>query len=258
MRINTQYIILSTIIFKKMSTKYFLLTRQITDRSDNNTDNQIVHLNPGKRQVFMLPEVNLDYYWRRGLFECQLIEWSKQFCNSEKTFLDIGAHTGTYAISLANSAKEVVAFEPQRATYYALCGSVAASGLSTKIVCHKYGLGSEEQVGNQVLKIVSNDGGGSSLSPAENEQVIRDETVEIRTLDSFQLKGIGFVKMDVENNELNVLRGALDTLRESDYPPILFESNDRDPALFGFLKEALKYKVIQVWGVQNMYLAHKD
>ena len=241
-----------------MSTKYFLFTRPASNRTDDNTDNQIVHLNPGKRQVFLLPEVNLDYYWRRGLFECQLIEWSKQFCNSGKTFLDIGAHTGTYAISLANSAKEVVVFEPQRATYYALCGSVAASGLSAKIICHKYGLGSEEQVGNQVLKIVSNDGGGSSLSPTENEQIIGEETVEIRTLDSFQLRGIGFVKMDVENNELNVLRGALDTLRESDYPPILFESNDRDPALFGFLKEALKYKVIQVGGIQNMYLAHKD
>jgi FkbM family methyltransferase len=241
-----------------MTTKYFMLTRPSVCRTDDNTDNQIVHLNPGKRQVFLLPEVNLDYYWRRGLFECQLIEWSKQFCKQEKTFLDIGAHTGTYAISLANSTKEVVAFEPQRATYYALCGSVAASGLSAKIVCYKCGLGSEEQVGSQVLKIVSNDGGGSSLSPAENERVIREETVEIRTLDSFQLREIGFVKMDVENNELNVLRGALDTLRESNYPPILFESNDRDPVLFGFLKEALKYKVIQVGGVNNMYLACKE
>jgi FkbM family methyltransferase len=241
-----------------MTTKYFLLSKPSADRSDDNTDNQIIHLNSGKRQIFLLPEVNLDYYWRRGMFECQLIEWSKQFCNPAKTFLDIGAHTGTYAISLANAAKEVVAFEPQRSTYYALCGSVAASGLSAKIVCHKYGLGGEDQVGTQSLKIVSNDGGGSSLSPAENERIIREETVEIRTLDSFELRGIGFIKMDVENNELNVLRGALNTLRESDYPPILFESNDRDPALFGFLKEALKYRVIQVGGVNNMYLAHKD
>jgi len=238
-----------------MSTKYFLLTRSALDKTDDNTDNHIIHLNPGKRQIFMLPEVNLDYYWRKGLFECQLIEWSKQFCNSNKTFLDIGAHTGTYAISLSENANNVVAFEPQRSTYYALCGSVAASGLSAKIVCHQYGLGSEEQVGQQVLKIVSNDGGGSSLLPAENETVIREETIEVRTLDSFGLRNIGFVKMDVENNELNVLRGALNTLRESNYPPILFESNGPNPSLFGFLKEALKYKVIQIGGVNNMYLA---
>jgi FkbM family methyltransferase len=241
-----------------MTTKYFILTRSAADKTDNNTDNHILHLNPGKRQVFLLPEVNLDYYYRKGLFECQLIEWSKQFCKSDKIFLDIGAHTGTYAISLANSAREVVAFEPQRSTYYALCGSVAASGLSAKIVCHKFGLGSLEQVGEQTLKIVSNDGGGSSLLPGENESVIREETVDIRTLDSLKLKDVGFIKMDVENNELNVIRGALDTLRESGYPPILFESNGPNPLLFGFLREALKYKVITVGGINNMYLACRE
>lgn len=242
-----------------MSTNYFILTRPSNGKTDNNADNQIVHLNPGTRQIFLLPEVNLDYYWRRGLFECQLIEWSKQFCNSSKIFLDIGAHTGTYAISLAPFSKSVVAFEPQRATYYALCGSVAASGLSDKVVCHQFGLGSKEQVGIQSLKIVSNDGGGSSLAPAENERVLREEAVEIRTLDGLEVRDdIGFIKMDVENNELNVLRGALDSLRESGYPPILFESNGANPALFGFLKESLKYKIVTVSGVSNMFLACKE
>jgi FkbM family methyltransferase len=241
-----------------MSTNYFILTKSSDTRVDDNTDNQIVHLNPGKRQVFFLPEINLDYYWRRGLFECQLIEWSKQFCNTKKSFLDIGAHTGTYAISLSKYARSVIAFEPQRATYYALCGGVAASGLSDKIVCHQCGLGSEEQVGTQVLKIVSNDGGGSSLAPDEHEKVLREETIEVRTLDSFGLYGIGFIKMDVENNELNVLRGALNTLLQSGYPPILFESNGPNPELFEFLKEALKYKIVTVGGVNNMFLACKE
>lgn len=241
-----------------MSTKYFLLSRSSTRKTDDNTDNHIMHLNPGKRQMFLLPEVNLDYYWKRGLFECQLIEWAKQFCNPTKLFLDIGAHTGTYAISLASCSKEVVAFEPQRSTYYALCGSVAMSGLSDKIRCHQYGLGSDEQCGKQTLKIVSNDGGGSSLSPGENETILREEDIEVRTLDNFGLLNIGFIKMDVENNELNVLRGALYTLRKSNYPHILFESNGTNPALFGFLKEALKYKVIQVGGVSNMFLACRE
>jgi hypothetical protein len=241
-----------------MTTKYFFLTKSIANQTDDNTDNQIVHLNPGKRNVFFLPEVNLDYYCKKGLFECQLIEWAKQFCNKDKTFLDIGAHTGTYAISLATNVREVVAFEPQRSTYYALCGGVAISGLSDKIICHQCGLGSEEQTGSQVLKIVSNDGGGSSLLPGDNEKVLREETIQVRTLDSFGLRNVGFIKMDVENNELNVLRGGLDTLRESNYPPILFESNASNPTLFGFLREALKYKIVTIGGVSNMYLACKE
>lgn len=241
-----------------MSTKYFLFSRPSAARTDDNADNQLVHLNPGRRQVILLPEVNLDYYWRRGLFECQLIEWSKQFCTADKIFVDAGSHTGTYAISFANTCKEVVAFEPQKSTYYALCGGVASSGLSDKITCHQFGLGSEEQVGAQTLKIVSNDGGGSSLLPADGERVLREETIHVRTLDSFELTNVGFIKMDVENNELNVLRGALNTLRESGYPTILFESNGSNPALFGFLREALKYTIVPVGGVHNMFLACKE
>jgi FkbM family methyltransferase len=241
-----------------MSTKYFLLSKSASAKTDDNTDNHIVHLNPGKRNMFLLPEVNLDYYWKKGLFECQLIEWAKQFCNKDKVFLDIGAHTGTYSIELVSSCKEVVAFEPQRSTYYALCGGVAISGLSDKIICHQYGLGSEEQTGSQLLKIVSNDGGGSSLLPGGNENVLKEETIQVRTLDSFGLRNVGFIKMDVENNELNVLRGGLDTLRESNYPPILFESNASNPTLFGFLREALKYKIVTIGGVSNMYLACKE
>ena len=240
-----------------MTTKYFILTSPTSNRTDDNTDNHMVHLNPGKRNVYLLPEVNLDYYWKNGLFENQLIEWSKQFCNKDELFLDIGAHTGTYAISLAKHSRGVIAFEPQRSTYYALCGGVAASGLSDVVICHQFGLGSEEQTGEQTLKIVSNDGGGSSLSPEKNERILREESIHIRTLDSLELKNVGFIKMDVENNELNVLRGALNTLRESNYPSILFESNGPNPALFGFLKEALKYKIVSVRGVNNMFLACK-
>lgn len=241
-----------------MSTKYFLLNRSAASRTDNNADNHIIHVNPGKRQVFLLPEVNLDYYWRKGLFECQLIEWARQFCKKDKIFLDIGAHTGTYAISLAANCREVIAFEPQRSTYYALCGGVALSCLADKITCHNFGLGCEDQTGEQALKIVSADGGGSSLLPGKNETVLREEKIIVRTLDELGLNNVGFIKMDVENNELNVLRGGLDTLRNSGYPTILFESNVDNPELFGFLKEALKYKIVAVGGVNNMFLACKE
>lgn len=245
-----------------MSTNYFIMGRPKAARTDNNQDNQIIHINSDHRQIFLLPTVNLDYYWKKGLFECQLIEWSKQFCKKDKVFLDIGAHTGTYSISLAPYSKSVVAFEPQKNTYYALCGSVALSGLAYNIECVACGLGSEEQVGQQTLRIVSNDGGGSSLlHSAENASILREEQITVKTLDSLEIKDVGFIKMDVEDNELNVLRGGLNTLRESGYPSILFESNqggENGSVLFGFLREALGYKVIPVRGCSNMFLACRD
>jgi hypothetical protein len=51
------------------------------------------------------------------------------------------------------------------------------------------------------------------------------DQVELRTLDSFGLTRLDFLKVDVEGMELQVLRGAADTLRRT--RPILYVENDR-------------------------------
>ena len=233
-----------------MSCKYFILTKPHNKDISCNNENQFVYLNNLK--TYILPQVNIDYYINRGLFESNLIDWVKQFCNKEKNFLDIGAHSGTYSISLSNDCKHVYSFEPQKMTYYSLCGSVALSNINN-ITCINIGLGSQEQIGTQTLNIVSNDGGGSSLF-VNNINVLATEIIQINTLDSFNLENIGFIKMDVEENELFVLKGSLITLKRSNYPTILFESNNSNEELFCFLKN-LNYKIIQISGFSNMFLA---
>ena len=233
-----------------MSCKYFILTKPADKDISHNNENQIIFLNNSK--TYILPEVNIDYYFKHGLFESNLIDWVRQFCNKSKNFLDIGAHSGTYSICLSNSCNHVYSFEPQKMTYYTLCGSVALSNINN-ITCINIGLGSSEQIGTQTLNIVSYDGGGSSLF-VNNTNVLATETIKINTLDSFNLENIGFIKMDVEENELFVLKGALNTLKQSNYPTILFESNNSNEELFSFLKN-LNYKIIQISGCSNMFLA---
>jgi len=233
------------------SCEYFLLTKPNRSDITNETENQIFSLNPGKT-IYFLPKTNLPYYCEHGLFEKPIIEWVKQFCHTDRCVLDIGAHTGTYAISLAAYSRMVYAFEPQRMTYYALCGGVALSNLRN-IECIPYGLGSSEQVGSMVLNIVSPDGGGSSIH-TNWQPVLAKERIEIRTLDSFALDNIGFIKMDVEENELAVLQGAQETLRRSGYPTILFESNQENPPLFSYIR-GLGYQIIPIQGQINMFLA---
>jgi FkbM family methyltransferase len=233
-----------------MSCKYFILTKPNNKDISHNNENQIVFLNNSK--TYILPQVNIEYYMKYGLFESNLIDWTRQFCNKEKIFLDIGAHSGTYSICLADSCRHVYSFEPQKMTYYSLCGSVALSNINN-ITCINIGLGSPEQIGTQTLNIVSNDGGGSSLF-VNNTTVLTTETIQINTLDSFNLENIGFIKMDVEDNELFVLKGALITLKQSNYPIILFESNNSNTELFSFLKN-INYKIQQINGYSNMFLA---
>ena len=114
-------------------------------------------------------------------------------------------------------------------------------------------MGTTEQVGKQILNIVSIDGGGSTLHHNDNNVLLREE-IEMRTLDSFYIDNIGFIKIDVENNELQVLSSAISTLKRSNYPKILFEMNEPNVQLIEFL-ERMHYNIIQIYGYNNMYLA---
>ena len=65
--------------------------------------------------------------------------------------------------------------------------------------------------------------------------------------------------MDVEDNELFVLKGASETLKNSNYPKILFECNGgpKSQDLFNYIKN-LNYKIIKIENYGNMYLAEYD
>ena len=230
---------------------YFILTKPREAGANQDDQNQLYDYSHDN--VYILPLNNFDYYKEYGLFEKELIEWCKQFCSTEKNMLDIGAHSGTYTVSLAEYCRHVYAFEPQRMTFYALCGSVALSN-RRNATCIPMALGSPEQVGSTPLYIVSQDGGGSSVHRATDDTVLDTETIEIRTLDSFGLKNIGFIKLDVENNELQTLQGGVRTLQESAYPPILFEMNVVHEALVQFLA-TLGYTTHKLVNSFNMYFA---
>ena len=147
-----------------MLCSYFILSKPAYLEINCDKKNQIIGLN---ERVYILPKNNINYYIDNGLFEKNLIEWCKQFCNKDQNILDIGAHSGTYTISLADHCKHVYSFEPQKMSYYSLCGSVALSNI-TNVTCINIGLGSEEQVGMKNLNIISLDGGGSTLHNNNN------------------------------------------------------------------------------------------
>ena len=233
-----------------MSTTYFILTKHSADDITNNENNQLVFLN--SKASYILPSNNLTYYIQHGLFEKGLIQWCKQFCK-QGTVLDIGAHTGTYSIALADNASKIHSFEPQKMTFYALCGSIALSN-AKNVTAYNVALGAPEQVGTMTLNIRSNDGGGSSLQSFA-DPVLAQEQVEVRTLDSYNFRNITFIKMDVEDNELNVLKGATQTIKQNNYPTIIFESNRENKELFSYIIDTLGYgNILSIGGVSNMFL----
>jgi FkbM family methyltransferase len=250
----------------KYKSKYFLLSKNGEDEILDSKNDQLFFINQDK--VMLISREYLSHHSIYGLYECSLMTWIKQeFSSKDKYFIDIGAHTGTFAITLSNYFKHVYAFEPQRQTYYALCGGIALSNIENA-TCINVALGSPEQcaTGSAVLHINSPDGGTSSIIPSHTLPTIREEIVSIRTLDDYEnvfKDKIGAIKIDVEKNELNVLKGAIRCLKNSNNPYIFFEAeapaphhplNNTSKELFDFLHE-IGYKTSKINSYENMYIA---
>lgn len=104
------------------------------------------------------------------------------------------------------------------------------------------------------MNIISLDGGGSTLHEDNQNNILCTEEIKVKTLDSFNIDNISFIKIDVENNELQVLLASENTLKMSNYPKILFEMNQTNVQLIHFL-EKLHYNIIYINGCSNMFLA---
>ncbi len=210
------------------------------------------------RVSYLLPVGNMEYHRNYGLFENTLIEWCKQFCNKAKSFVDIGAHTGTYSISLAPYCNHVHAFEPQKDIFYALCGGIALSNLNN-VSAYNLALGAHTQIGTATLYVEPNDGGGTSLIPQEGYE---KHSTEIYSLDylAYTVENIGFIKIDAEGSEYNILLGAKEILKLNNYPPILFENNQNNITSGDVvtLLQEYGYNIVEVNNYPNMFLATKD
>jgi hypothetical protein len=84
------------------------------------------------------------------------------------------------------------------------------------------------------------------------------ETIDAEPLDRLDIQDfIPLIKIDVEGHELEVLDGALETIRANEYPPIIFEAwtwkpwyAERRKELFEFLQD-LGYEITEI-GQNNL------
>ena len=223
-----------------------------------------------QNQLMFFPEIHVArWFYESGFAEKSLIHWVLDtFISPDSNFIDIGAHVGTYAWTCGKKAKHTYAFECSPKTFCYLAANIALHQLEEKISPFPFALGNEEKLMDYYIR--SNDGGGNGvkvLSEADSNHA--KIQISMKTLDSFNFENIGFIKIDVEGFEKEVLMGALDTLRRNNFPKILFESwgtwKEREGVqadairkdLFLYL-ESIGYGIINVSGAQDMYLAVKN
>lgn len=176
-----------------------------------------------------------------------------------KSFIDIGAEDGNYAMLL--DFDKNYCFEPNKSMCCLIYTNMYMKNKVNNTEVYNLALGEKE--GENIIF-----NGWSEIGSPLFKNCIREEehVIQKTTLDSFNLKNIGFIKTDTEGFDLQVLKGGLKTIIDNNYPPILFENWDvgfwdgwtkeKHDMLNNFLT-SIGYTIFPYWGNLETHLAVK-
>ena len=150
--------------------------------------------------------------------------------------LDIGAWVGTWTMAMNRFCGRVVAFEPDPLHYQCLVKNCPAD-----VETHQLAVGNERK-----MIALSED------NFTQARRVIGDGSIPMVTIDSLRLEDVDLIKIDVEGYEMEVLKGAVQTLKNVEYIMIELNNNTKkygssNLEIEKYLRK-LGYKVmIKVW-----------
>lgn len=181
-------------------------------------------------------------------FECVTPAYESQLCDymlmtDAGIFIDIGAHIGKYTVPIAKklgNKGKVVAIEPDPDNFRALLQNIAVNNLYNVIPIQ---VACSSDNGETLLYKHPLDPSGNSMVHKSRRSIV----VQTKTLDTIVkdlgLTDVRLIKIDVEGAELDVLKGASNTLSKFDDLTIVIESRHKEiiPFLqnFGFSVECV-------------------
>jgi len=162
------------------------------------------------------PPIRFLYERTRGLLERELSVVASAIHRGDHV-ADVGANNGLYTHALAKRGARVEAFEPQPECV-AVLQAYASRRRLRNVRVHPVALSATAGIGT--LHVPR----GSATSPSASLRASSDDgaalDVPLAPLDAFEFADLMFVKIDVEGAELDVLRGATETLERC--RPLLF------------------------------------
>lgn len=162
---------------------------------------------------------------------------------------NIGAHTIPLA-QLAGPQGAVLAFEPERIAFQTLCANLALNNCSNVWAMQQAVGATNGSIGVPAVDpTVPNNFGGLSLVGAGAGA----DMVPMRTVDSLQLAACNLIKADVEGMEIDVLRGAVQTIQNC--RPLIYVENDRAERSEALIDLVLKMRYDCYWHTPALFNA---
>ena len=178
------------------------------------------------KTLFVPAGLNLHYLTKRekkkGEREFRILPL---ICPRGRVALDVGANIGIWAYEMRKYASFIHAFEPNPKLFAMLKAGIAGQNVSL----HPIAL--SDRTGDSQLMVPKGKRGYSNYSATLNHETVRGATyratqVSTSRLDDLHIANVGFIKIDVEGHEMEVIRGAKETILSS-RPNMIIEMEER-------------------------------
>lgn len=185
------------------------------------------------------------HLFRWGSYETGMQRLIERLVQPGDTFIDVGANVGATTVVAAmcvGPQGRVHAFEPVATTAALLRETIAYNNFK-HVTLHEMALGSAPQLAAIFGSLNEVNRGGNSLNPVGHAEAIQTN-VQVQRMDEVisaeEWKKATVMKIDVEEFELEVLKGAQGLFDTGHLPAIIVEyardRNEKAAELFAFLK----------------------
>jgi FkbM family methyltransferase len=180
-------------------------------------------------------------FWRTGLTEPETRGLLSALLRPGMVMLDVGAYIGQFSLVASRATGDelrILSIEPTPAVFRDLCRNIDANHCK-HVTCVQAAL--SDAPGSQNFYFFPESQDQNSLRPLAAAEAVSVE-VEVKTVDSvaeeYGVDRLDLIKIDVEGNELAVLKGARKSLVR--FRPALIIEISRHQSVYGYSGAAIK------------------
>lgn len=228
----------------------------------------IINKIPEKKIRFYTPST-ISRYRAKTIFskEPETIEWMNKYGEKEKIFFDIGANIGIYSIYYAKKYNsKVFAFEPSFKNLGALVKNINLNLLNKNIIIVSNPLYSEPKNSTYFQNDFVEGGAEASFDNLDLKKKLEDfsknfhrasyNTLSMSLDKLYELNLIelpSLIKIDVDGNEIEIVKGCGGILRLLERGTILIETRKSTEKTISKLLEGYQFEKVEQFGFNSIW-----